>query len=399
MMMNIKFQLPKPVEVHFCSTNANDPITFLATFDDGAVVIDAGKEYHGKAAIKEWSDRTYFGDHLRLEITNAVQDAKEIIVTAKSDGDYDKTGLPDPLYLYFHFFLENAKIKVLSITLAGEAKMTIENLIQVNQDLCTQCGLCVKVCRGTLGMGSNGPEVVNQLCIGCGHCVAVCPNGALNKIKAPLKNQVKIGKPLLHDPDTVARFIRSRRSIRNYQQKTVSRETIIQLIDIARYAPTACNSQGVCYHVVDDPDTLGRITAATVDWAEEEMRKGSTLAASPWAANTEAQIGAYRKNGTDVILRNAPCLIVAVASKDMMPLGRDNTHFSLSYVQLYASSFGLGTCWSGLFEYCVTEGYEPLLRLLNLPENSSVTGGLMVGYPLYSFNRLVDRNSLQITWQ
>ncbi|WP_207647254.1 SDR family oxidoreductase [Desulfosporosinus sp. BG] len=32
------------------------------------------------------------------------------------------------------------------------------------------------------------------------------------------------------------------------------------MLDIARYAPTACNSQGVCYHVVNDPDTLRRIT-------------------------------------------------------------------------------------------------------------------------------------------
>ncbi|MDR3602137.1 MAG: hypothetical protein P4L49_16895 [Desulfosporosinus sp.] len=62
---------------------------------------------------------------------------------------------------------------------------------------------------------------------------------------------------------------------------------------------------------------------ATVDWAEEEMRKGSTLAASPWAANTAAQIEAYRKNGTDVVLRNAPCLIVAVASKDRL-VGRND---------------------------------------------------------------------------
>ena len=63
--------------------------------------------------------------------------------------------------------------------------MAAENLIQVNQDQCTKCGLCVKVCRGTLGMGEHGPEVVTDLCIACGHCVAVCPNGALNHKLAP----------------------------------------------------------------------------------------------------------------------------------------------------------------------------------------------------------------------
>jgi hypothetical protein len=36
---------------------------------------------------------------------------------------------------------------------------------------------------------------------------------------------------------------------------------------------------------------------------------------------------------------------------------------------------------------------------LNLPENMHVTGGLMVGYPKYTYRRLVDRNPLQVTWQ
>lgn len=120
--MNRKFQLPKPVEAHFQSTNANDPAAFLASFSADAVVIDAGKEYHGKAAIKAWSDRTYFGDHLRLEITHAVEDAREIVVTAKADGDYDKSGLPDPLYLDFHFTVMGEQVTLLRIVLSSNSK-------------------------------------------------------------------------------------------------------------------------------------------------------------------------------------------------------------------------------------------------------------------------------------
>lgn len=120
-MKNNKFQLPKPVEAHFRSTNANDPVTFLSIFADDAVVIDAGKEYHGKAAIKEWSDLDYFCVHLRLEVTNAVQDALEIVVTAKSDGDYDKSGLPDPLYLDFHFTVDGDKVTRLRNVLSSNS--------------------------------------------------------------------------------------------------------------------------------------------------------------------------------------------------------------------------------------------------------------------------------------
>jgi len=60
------------------------------------------------------------------------------------------------------------------------------DLIQVDQEKCTQCGLCVHVCRGVLGMGADGPQVIRELCIGCGQCVAICPAGALDNINTPL---------------------------------------------------------------------------------------------------------------------------------------------------------------------------------------------------------------------
>ncbi len=97
-------------------------------------------------------------------------------------------------------------------------------------------------------------------------------------------------------------------------------------------------------------------------------------------------------------MRDAPCLVVAITEKNFLRRGRDNTHFSLAYAELYAPAIELGTCWAGIFEACAAAGYQPLLNLLNLPEDMAVTGGLMVGYPKYTYKRLVDRNPLQVTW-
>lgn len=276
--------------------------------------------------------------------------------------------------------------------------MATENLIQVNHDQCTMCGLCVKVCRGTLGLGEHGPEVVDNYCIACGHCIAVCPNGALEHRLIPLDTQVLLEKTPVLDADTAARFLRSRRSVRSFQKKCLPRETVLELLEIARFAPTACNSQGVSYHVVDDPATLKGLAAVIADWAKEDLKHGA-LGKSPWSKNTVNTLRRYYENGEDTILRGAPCLIIAMADKGRLALGRDNTHFALTYAQLYAPALGLGSCWSGLFEYCAAVEYEPLLRLLNLPESRSVTGALIVGYPIYSFKRLVDRDPLQISWQ
>lgn len=273
------------------------------------------------------------------------------------------------------------------------------DLIQVDQGKCIQCGRCAQVCPlGVIGMDEHGPKVMHQLCIACGHCVAVCPSDALDNVNTALANQKLLEKAPVLDTDTAALFLRSRRSIRAYQKTVVPREKIEQLLDIARFAPTAGNSQGVSYHVIDDPNTLRSITAVIIDWAEEAL-KSPPWAGSPFEASLAAQIDSYRQTGQDVVLRDAPCLVVAIADNNFLPTGRDNTHFSLAYAELYAPSIGLGTCWAGFFEACAAAAYQPLLSLMNLPENMSVTGAIMVGYPQFTHKRLVDRNPLQITWQ
>ena len=276
--------------------------------------------------------------------------------------------------------------------------MTMD-FIQVDQDKCTRCGVCATVCPGVIGMGDNGPQAIRDLCVSCGQCVAVCPEGALDNTNAPLANQIPVGENAVLDSESAAQFLRSRRSIRNYQQKAVPRDKVRQLLDIARIAPTACNSQGVAYHVVDHPETLRQIAAAVIDWTEAELNSSPAMAASKYAPHTAMMVEIYRRTGEDTVLRSAPCLIVATADKNSFAVGRYNTYISFAYLQLFATSMGLGTCWAGLLEYCAASGYEPLLNLLNLPKNMQVTSGMMVGYPKYTYQRLVDRNPLPVTWQ
>ncbi|WP_196590039.1 nitroreductase family protein [Pectinatus frisingensis] len=272
------------------------------------------------------------------------------------------------------------------------------NLIQVDQEKCIKCGICAEVCpTGVIGLDENGPKAIGQFCIACGHCVAICPSAALDNAKAPLVNQIALKRVPVLDEDTAAIFLRSRRSVREFKRKVVARESIQQLLNIARFAQTSSNSQGVSYLVIDDSQTLSSITAVTVDWAEEALKQ-PPWAGTPYEAHLTAHIVDYRRTGKDVILRDAPCLIIPIVDKNLT-VGKDNTYYSLAYAELYAPSIGLGTCITGFFDACAASGYKPLLEILKLPENMQVTGGLMVGYPKYTYQRLVDRNPLQVIWR
>ena len=107
-------ELPQSVATFFRIVNEPDPKAFLTVFSDNAIVWDAGHEYHGTKAIKEWGDRQLFGAHVTFEVRNAVQSKNETVVTTKVDGTYDKTGLPDPLLLDLRFDLKNNKIAALT---------------------------------------------------------------------------------------------------------------------------------------------------------------------------------------------------------------------------------------------------------------------------------------------
>lgn len=267
------------------------------------------------------------------------------------------------------------------------------DLLIVDRDNCINCSVCAEICPSyIIEIRENLPYIISdQHCIRCGHCVAVCPTGALDHIYAPLDAQVPISIDLLPRASEATHFLRSRRSIRCYKQQPIPQEDLKELLDIARFAPTAINIQGISYLVISNQEKLKHIAMVTVDWMVEEMTKGSSLTIY------QNYIENFRQ-GKDVILRGAPHLIVATAPKSIRVLSRDNARFTLEYVELMATIWGIGTCWAGLVQACAFSKYQPLLEILDLHEDKVVAGALMAGYPKYQYRRLVDRNPLEVSW-
>jgi len=263
------------------------------------------------------------------------------------------------------------------------------SLITVDEDKCIKCGQCIKECPSfVLKMGEKGPEAIApESCIACGHCTAICPKEAIDNIKSPLACQIDSKDFPKLSAEEAEHFLRSRRSIRNYKEKSVTKEEMTKLVDIARLAPTGSNAQGISFVAVLDTKVVKEALELTVEWLEK----------SPFKDGVKGITKSYREFGVDGILRGAPNLVLAVADKNFSR-ARENSVFSLAYLELYAPSLGLGSCWAGFFEVCALSPDSPMLKLFNIPEGKKITGAVMVGYPKYSYKRLVDRNPLEVTF-
>ena len=273
------------------------------------------------------------------------------------------------------------------------------SLLIVDEYKCKQDGFCVRDCpRAIIRLKDKEsyPQLMpgsEPLCLVCGHCVAVCPHGALSHKMVPIEDCPPIQKELFVNNAQVVQFLRSRRSIRLFEDQPVEKEKIQNLIEIARHAPTASNTQLVEWLVFNDRNTIKAFAQMAADWARDLLAKDPQAAKLPYIPTIVAAWDA----GYDAVLRNAPAMVVASAPREDRN-GMVNLTLALSYLELAASSMGLGACWAGLLQGALL-GWPPLQKAIGLPEGHKHHYPMMLGYPKAKYFRLPRRKPPKITWK
>lgn len=272
------------------------------------------------------------------------------------------------------------------------------NLFEVNMQTCNRDGICAATCpAGIIEMQKGGYPApaaeAEDLCIRCGHCVAVCPTASLSHREMPMEKCPPIQEELHFSIAQCEQFLRSRRSIRTYKEQSVPENELSKLIDLARYAPTGHNSQSVEWLVLGNREELKYLAGITVDWMRWMLDNMPEIALS---LHMDRAIRRW-EDGKDIILRNAPIVMIAHAAKDDFMAPASST-IALSYLELAATSMGLGCCRAGYFHTAATT-FPPMIEALPLPRGHQCTGSMMVGYPKFDYYRLPLRQPPVITWR
>ena len=141
--------------------------------------------------------------------------------------------------------------------------------------------------------------------------------------------------------------IRTRRSIRNYQDRLVEEEKLLAVLEAGRLAPSARNMQDWRFIVVRDAATRQRLAEAARD---------------------------------QQFVGKAPVVIVACGTSDLVmtcgqPAYAIDVAIAVDHMTLAAASLDLGTCWIGAF-------YEEKVKeILGVPPGVRIVALLPLGYP------------------
>jgi nitroreductase/NAD-dependent dihydropyrimidine dehydrogenase PreA subunit len=252
--------------------------------------------------------------------------------------------------------------------------------ITVEKDLCVQDGACVEVCPAraiALDAESYPEDVPASGCILCGHCVAVCPTHALHHAGLP-EDAFLPAQNAWPAPAAMDAFLKERRSVREFQPQPVAREIMLELLDIARRAPTASNSQKLHWIVVEGREQVHAIAQQIVE------------------GGMHPKLIAQWEAGYDFALRGAPTLVVACAPEDYA-WGKEDGAIALTYLELAAEARGIGVCWAGYLTR-IAVSYEPLQKALAVPEGYVVRGGLMLGEGTHAYGLIPSRKPLSVQW-
>jgi len=275
----------------------------------------------------------------------------------------------------------------------------MQKLFTIDEEKCKRDGICAAECPLrliTLREGDKLPEPVEKAerqCINCGHCLAVCPHDAFFLKEVSAEQLPMVDQSLLPQPAQAKQFLTARRSIRAYKKQQVAQSLLADLIDTARYAPSAVNMQPVHWLVVQKPEEVNRLAGLVIDWMRYVIETQPEVARN---YNMKKLVDDWDQ-GTDRICRGAPHLIVAHAPEDL-GASQSSCTIALAYLELAAFANGLGTCWAG-FLHTASTMFPPLNEALALPEGHKCFGAMLIGYPKYQYRRLPLRKAARVIYR
>lgn len=269
----------------------------------------------------------------------------------------------------------------------------------VDREKCIACTQCIQDCPvNDIYLKEGKAHIKNEACIKCGHCIAICPTKAVATDDYNMDEVIEFNKENFEIPaENLLNFIKFRRSVRRFKNKTVEKEKIEKIIEAGRFTQTGTNSQDVSYIVITDKleelkdmtyEILNQKGQYILDNMSPELKHLERYA-NLWTKMYLAHKSDPAKY--DRLFFNAPAAIIVTAHNEL------NGALASSNMELMVDTLGLGTFFNGFFQVAAQDNKQ-ILDFLNIEKGKKIVTCMVIGYPNVVYKRTVPRKKADITW-
>ncbi len=181
--------------------------------------------------------------------------------------------------------------------------------------------------------------------------------------------------------------IMNRRSVRRYNDKSVSKAIIEQIIEAGRFAPSSHNSQPWRFVVITDRKLIKELSDMVKKWYRNLLRLSAVLKFNKSIKKISESAKKRVTTDKDLFFYDAPLLILICAEPKGFALV--DCACAAQNMMLAARSLGIGSCWIGFADRAFRS--RKLLDKAEVPKELKVMASLVFGYPLSFPDSIVER--------
>jgi nitroreductase/NAD-dependent dihydropyrimidine dehydrogenase PreA subunit len=291
-------------------------------------------------------------------------------------------------------------------------------IINLTRSLCGACGLCIDVCPfKNLELVEGEVVYTGETCISCGHCAAACPNGAIqdpviDSSEGEYETFIADKQWLPHgqyDTPGLVRLMASRRSCRNFIERTMDRALLDDLVKIGITAPSGTNCQLWTFTVIPTRKAVISFAGHIASFfkklnamAEKRFLSAALKMMGKGELDTyhreyyplvKKVLEEWEVSGKDRLFHGATAAII-VGFKPGASCPTEDVLLATQNILLAAHSMGLGSRLVG-FAVSTLKESPAIKRSIGIPDDETVYSVIALGYPDESYEAVAGRKKAE----